>query len=330
MKTLHAKSPCCRGKIYHFGNRRKQCAFCRRTWRIRKRKRGRKRHRINKDLLVRTLIERQTLKQQVRDNYSSLFTLRRRFRNSLKWITSKPREYSLSSTQLILLADGLWFRFKRQDWILYLMAIKSIEDNKAILLDPILLPGKESYENWDYTISTIPERLRSQIKAFVSDNFTCAKKIAQQYHWVHQLCHFHLIAQLQIRRGKRKPSIAGRNTRETIYLSIREALETSNKQDLRGLKVRLEELSIFPECPKRLRFIVCQFLRSIDLYRTYLYNPDLDLPTTTSAIEAVGKKIRQISRTISTPEALRLWTTAFVRLNPIVTCNGKINQIKLS
>ena len=42
MHSWHAKSPCCRAKIHHFGSRRHQCSYCKRTWRIRNKRRGRK------------------------------------------------------------------------------------------------------------------------------------------------------------------------------------------------------------------------------------------------------------------------------------------------
>src|SRR3990167_1503103 len=53
MKKLHAKSPCCRARVVKFGARRRQCAFCKKTWRLRKKKRGRSRLRGNSPLLLR-------------------------------------------------------------------------------------------------------------------------------------------------------------------------------------------------------------------------------------------------------------------------------------
>lgn len=325
MKTLHTKSPCCQGKIHRFGNRRRQCSFCGKTWRIRKKKRGRKHRRINKNLLVKALLERQSLIHQMRSNYSSLAALRQRFRKALIWITQQSREYTFEN-KLILIADGLWFCFRKQDWVLYLMAIKPVDDSRATLIDPVLLAGKESYENWNYAISTIPTEVRSQIRAFVSDNFRGAKRLANHYQWIHQLCHFHLIAQLQIRRGRRKSIIAGRSIREKIYLNIREALETSDKQYLKVLKTRLKRLVRSPKCPGKMRLITNEFLRSIDWYRTYLLYPKLNLPTTTNTIEATGKIIRQVSRTINSPKALQVWAIAIIRLRDTATCNGRNNQ----
>src|SRR5262245_25383655 len=55
MPTLHAKSPCCRAAIRHFGGKRRQCRACLRTWTLRPRRRGRPKRRINKLLLRRVM-----------------------------------------------------------------------------------------------------------------------------------------------------------------------------------------------------------------------------------------------------------------------------------
>lgn len=47
-----------------------------------------------------------------------------------------------------LVGDGLWFRFKRIDWVIYLMAVKPAHDTRAYFLDPVLLVGRERYEGW--------------------------------------------------------------------------------------------------------------------------------------------------------------------------------------
>ena len=186
MKTLHEKSPCCRGKIYRFGNRRRQCSFCGRTWSVWNRRRGKKPRRRDKNLLVKILLERKTFNHQIRKNTSVLIeTLRQRFRKVLSWFVNQPRKEIFPSGNLILLADGFWFRFKKEDWVLYLMALKSIKEDKAVILDPILLPEKESYENWNQVIETIPREVKTRIKAFVSNNFRASKKLVKKHKWVH-------------------------------------------------------------------------------------------------------------------------------------------------
>jgi hypothetical protein len=323
MKSLHTKSPCCRGKIYRFGNRRRQCAVCGKTWRIRRKRKGRKSYRINKQLLRRVLLEGRSLKQEFRKEYSSLSNLYYRFRQSLEWFTRQPRNYQFNSEQLILLADGLWFQFNKEKWVLFLMALKPTDDNKAILFDPILLEGGESYDNWQAVLSTIPEEAKKRIVVFVSDDFRASDRLVKERSLIHQLCHFHLIAQLQIRRGRRKSTVEGRNIREDIYQSIRQALITTDKKELEQLQLTLQKLIRHPVCPRKLKMMVNQFLRSINHYRAYLIYPELNLPNTTNAIESTGNLIRNVASTLNTPKALYLWSKALIRLRSEITCNGK-------
>lgn len=327
MNTQHTKSSCCRASIRRYGGRRRQCLRCHRTWRIYQKRKGRKRCRINKNLLWRTLIEKETLKQQARrNNHLSVAVLRYRFRKTLNWFVKQPRKDFFPVGHSILVVDGLWFNFAKKDWVLYLMAIKPIQNNKAILFNPVLLLGKENYQNWKQTIQTISPELRKRIKVFVSDGFRGSKKLARQNKWVHQRCHFHLIAQLQIRRGRRKSNLAGRSIREKIYLSVREALETTDKQRLKFLKEHLKRLASHSKCPRKMQMIVHEFLKEIKSFRAYLIYPKFNLPATTNAIEATGKTIRHLTRNLNTPKSLQLWATAFVKSHPIITCNGKNYQ----
>jgi hypothetical protein len=203
------------------------------------------------------------------------------------------------------------------------MALKPVNDSLAYLLEPLILPGGESYENWKKAIESIDSSLRKQIKAFVSDDFRASQRLSEKYGWIHQLCHFHLIAYLQVRRGRRKSGLLGATIREKVYQDIREALETSNPERLIELKRDLIHLTTKKSCPQSIRMIVHEFLRKIDSYRAYQIHPELHLPHTTNAVETIGKLIRRISRNLRTPSALRRWVITFVRLRHIVQCNGK-------
>lgn len=323
MKSLHTKSPCCRGKIYNHGNRRRQCVLCGKTWTIRPKRKGRKSYRINKQLLRRVLLEGRSLKQVFRKEYTALPNLYYRFRQSLEWLSRQPRRYHFCSNKLILVADGLWFQFNKEKWVLFLMALKPTDDNKATLLDPVLLEGGESYDNWQTVLSTIPEEAKERIVALVSDDFRASDRLAKEYCWIHQLCHFHLIAQLQIRRGKRKSTVEGRNVREDIYQAVRRALITTDEKELEQLQLTLQKLTRHPICPKKLKMIVNQFLRSINHYRAYLIYPELNLPNTTNTIESTGNLIRKSTSTLNTPKSLYLWAKALIRLRSEITCNRK-------
>ena len=56
------------------------------------------------------------------------------------------RVLRLPTGPLVLLLDGLYFRFQGKDWVLYVMAVKPCRQNRAVFLDPVLLPGRENMQ----------------------------------------------------------------------------------------------------------------------------------------------------------------------------------------
>jgi hypothetical protein len=327
---MHAKSACCQAPVHRFGRRRRQCSRCKRTWRPRPRRRGRPRVRQDPGLLDLVLREHQSLRSLARQRYGiTPQALGYRFRRLLHAATSVPRKHRYSPGALVLLTDGLWFRFQRQPWVLYLMAIKSCRQNRAIFLDPVLLQGREEVRHWRRVFRTISPALTRRIRAVVCDNLRGMKRLVRRQGWVLQLCHFHLISQLQARRGRRKPNLPGATMRELAYRLVRQALELPEGPRLFRVLQRLRRWPSQP-CPsRRLRMVVREFLRERDSFRAYRLYPDLDLPATTNAVEAMGRLIRDLARharNFRSPQALQHWAVAFVRRRPEITCNGKHSQ----
>lgn len=248
--------------------------------------------------------------------------MRKRFRHALRKFVAAPARPHLPQGPLTLLGDGMWIRFGKERLVLYLLAVKSPRTKRAYFFDPVLLPGKESGIQWEQAIATIPEALLRRINSLVSDGFRGAKRIARERDWALQRCHFHLIAQLQIRRGWIKYRLTGRRVREAIYQAVREALITPDPQILRTLLRRLRRLSDHPDCPRKLRMMAREFLREIDAFRAYRIHPGLHLPTTTNTVECMVKLIRVRIRPLSTPQALLQWSTAYIRLQRSLVCNG--------
>lgn len=324
MHTRHAKSPCCRAPWRHYGARRRQCHRCGRTWRVYRRKRGRKSRRYDRQLLRRTFREHLTLAAQA-GRYRTLApaAVYKRFQRSAAYLAAQSAPRLRLPGALVLLADALWYTFARRAWTLYLLALKPCRQRRAYLLDPVLRPGSERYDNWAAVLRRIPPDHAAGIRALVSDDFRPAAQLVGERGWVHQLCHFHLIARLQIRRGRRKPGIVGQSLREAIYRNVRTALATASRRRVRVMQRRLTRNAADPRCPRALRMIVRQFLRQLPAYRAYRTHPTLRLPHTTGAVEAVGRLVRRSTRSVRTPAALQRWATACLRLNPTVTCNGK-------
>jgi len=331
MKTLHAKSPCCGAKIYRFGSRRRQCSHCKHTWRIRRKKRGRKPWRASPRFLQAVLLQRRTLKSLAPRTGLTPQALSHRFRQAVHQFVSRPRALRVPAGPLVLLIDGLYFRFNRRPWVLYLMGLKPCHQNRAIFLDPLLFPGREEVSRWSEAINTVPVRLHKRIRALVSDQIRGITSLAVHKGWVLQLCHFHLISQLQGNRGRRKRKVAGRNMRELCYQLARQALELPDGPKLQRVLERLKKVARQPGGPARVRMVVREFLRRTDQFRAYRKYPHLDLPTTTGTVEAMGRIVRDLmrqTRSIRSPQALQMWATALIRLRPKVMCNGKHFQPK--
>ena len=123
MNILHGKSPCCQAKIYKFGGKRKQCSFCKKTWSIRQKKRGRKTKRANPDLLDKILGKGQRV-SHLADRKGSVGqpALSYRFKKAM---AAKLRANKYPIGWLMLIADALWFELDGRRWTLYLFAVRS-------------------------------------------------------------------------------------------------------------------------------------------------------------------------------------------------------------
>jgi len=323
MKILHAKSPCCRGRINRFGKRRRQCSICKHTWRIRQKSRGRKRKRLDRRLVHRVLIEHLTFQHHCRKGAISQSGFSKRFSKAIHSdpkLKARPR---FPSGPYALLGDGLYFKFKRKDWVMYIMAVKPIRSHRAFFLDPVLLEGKECYERWRVALATIPSEVKKHVKAFVSDGFRGSKLIAREHGWIHQRCHFHLLMALIRRHGRRSYRTRGADVREKLLGVVRILLTASDDMVLRKQTLKARRLISHPLCPPWIRIQTVEFLRTLDDFRAYLIHSELNLPATNNSIESSGKIIRKATSTARTPQSVLLRATAFLRLRKSITCNGK-------
>jgi hypothetical protein len=227
---------------------------------------------------------------------------------------------------LVLVLDGLYFRFRKKDWVLYVMAVKPCHQNRAVFLDPVLQPGRENMQGWSQAFKTIPAHIRRRIRASVSDEISGIIKLGTGHGWIVQLCHFHLISRLQNCRGRRNRRLEDRPLREALYQHVRQALELPDGPRLQTVLKKLRHLVRKAKGLRVMRMIVREFLRRIDHFRAYRKYPEWDLPTTTGTLEAMNHRVRDLmrqTRSLSSPQALRLWATALIRIRPNVMCNGK-------
>jgi hypothetical protein len=302
-----------------------------RTWRIRPKKRGRRPLRIDDRLVGRVLLDQRSLTQIARRRRLTRQAISHRFLRALQArFECSPAAKTLGS-DFILLADGLWFRFKGRPWVLYLMALRPIEAAEATFVDPLLIEGPERKQAWQRAMETLSSDRRLKIRALVGDKFTGCRSIAEENGWVLQLCHFHLLAQLKARLGKR-PSFKARMLRSEAYRLVKRALTTIDGKELSWIIYCLRALITEAAMPVAYRRAVKGFLRHMDHYHAYLAYPNLRLPRTNNSAEAMGRRIRGLinrTRGLSTPESLRLWATEQVRLHPRIACRPTDLSTKL-
>lgn len=324
MVSRHAKSPCCRAGIRRFGHRRRQCAACKRTWRIRPKKRGRRRKRLSKALLSKVFLERYSVRLLPHRRFA-LPVLWHRFRGALRRLVAKKPAHDIPAGLLVLLIDGVWFRFKRQPWVLYQVALKPCDSKIASFLDPILIPGRESAGRWRTVLAAIPPELKARIVALVVDDIRGMRRITKENGWALQLCHVHLIRRMQIQRTMLGHSLRAGPVRMEMYHLVRRILEQPGGPALERDITKLTELAKTPGIPVRIQALMREFLVSISYYRSYLMRPLMHIPFTTNAVESMGGIIRDMlrrSRAGSSPRALQLWATTLTRMRSPITCNG--------
>ena len=324
MYTLHEKSPCCRAKIYKFGNKRRQCSFCKKTWRVWPKKRGAKLSRPRRNLLRKVLVEKQSLFSAKLNRISLTEAARSvRLRRSMEQFLNNTTPNRAPSGKLILLIDALWFRFKKERRAMYLMALRSVNGDRVIFLDHVLMAGRENHDDWSQIVDAIPARVKNRIVAMVSDGFRGNSRIAKSHNWILQRCHFHLFSQLQVNRGrwKKMPKL---KLREQICETMRKILAT--KTHLLKYLNELIRLLNRRDCPRRLHAIGVELIRHHQEFRAYLNFPKLNLPNTTNSVESMNKIIRTGCRHLRTPKSLILRSKCLIRMRKTITCKPKIFQ----
>lgn len=325
MAPIHAKSPCCNALVRRFGMRRRQCADCKRTWSIRKKKRGPKRIRTARPLVERVLTHGYTLKQEAL-HFPGLSRsgIAKRFAHELTRIAGTPLR--LPRGPYVLVVDGVYFKFGRREWVLYLMAVKPLSSHRMYFLEPMLIKGRETIAAWEQVVSTIPPHIKKQIRGLVSDGLRGFQGLSAHHGWIHQRCHFHLLSSLVRGKGKRRYLTRGSGVRDDILKAVRIMLADEPSAKCMRARRALTRYIIDSQCPAYVRKHILEFFERERDFRAYLTHPKFNLPTTTNAMESSGRLVRKAARTARTPESLRLRAVAFLKLKKSVTCNGSRTQ----
>lgn len=329
MHTQHRETLCPHRIIHKHGVRRKRCAQCGKTWMRWKRKRGPKPRKKRRKALENTFQSKFTLVQQALKSHANYAAFTARHRLCLHALHKQSWDIDIlpKRGKLILIIDAKWFSFKRKRYTVYLLALRPVNKETASFMPPVLCRGDESAADWRKAIDkSIPPQLRKRVCALVSDSFIGVETIAKEQDLQLQRCHFHLYSRFQPLLGRNKTTVSFRLGRQQIYRTVRLFLETTDPKSLYTARDAIRRCGKNNECPVRIRRILRELLRREDEFRTYLFCPELRLPSTTNTMENMNSQLDDLLRRckgISSPSALLLWIHAFVRFHPTVKCRPK-------
>lgn len=325
MNKKHAKSPCCQGKVIKFGERRRQCCTCRKTWRIRQKKTGRKKKRVQGDLAA------SFLKNQRLSSYSlalksgrSEDVMNRKMRISLdKLVLNTPYSKLPTKSPLVVIADAMIQQVENKLFSVYFILVKTTESSKAIIAPPYFEEGAESCIGWKNAFYSLPKPVSKGIKVVVSDGHLGLKSLALRNGWLIQRCQFHLLASLQGRRSKSRFS-RHREVGEAVFTLVKDVINNPIEEDIRTSIDQLKKIMADTSSPG-LRRLLRGFLKRYKQFRTFIDYPELNLPRTSNSAESMVGCVRSLLRRTKgfrSIGSLKLWIEGLIKCKKHIICNG--------
>ena len=318
MNKLHEKSPCCNASIRLFGERRRQCSLCHKTWRVWKCKRGRKSKRLN----VRSLFK--YFDGELKNTQLQKKTVSVRLRSLLKKFNQEEPWPEIPQGPLIMVADGLIEYFEGKKYTVYFLLFRSIFSSKAVIFPPFMNAGGETCGGWHKALGQIPKKISQRIKAAVCDGHSGLISFIKRHYWILQRCHFHLL-----HRIAHCASFGRLNKTGGIGLKVKRLTEVVLYQEnSEAIYLALEALKkIFRETKSRnFRTVIAGFLSHNKDFRSYLEYPEYFLPTTSNSAEFLNGLIRNLqyrARGFRTPHSFFEWVIGLCKYQKTVTCRGK-------
>lgn len=325
MEKIQAKSSCCGGKIIRFGERRRRCLACKKTWRIRKKKRGRKTFRVSSNFLKFYLDNKTPSLYALarKGNRLSEDQLNRRLIRSLQRFVVDTPWPAIPEGELIAIADAMIITIDHKTFTFYFILLRPINSIKAIITPFYCKEGSESWLGWQEAFRLLTIETKASVCALVSDGHNGLISVAKQQGWIIQRCNFHIIAKIQGRRSRWARS-RHREMGEKLYQLLNIILTNRNEIIVQNALLELFSIRLIIGSPQ-LKLYLSGFLRHYEQYRSYLIYPKLHLPRTSNSAESLIGQIRKLcnrAHGFRTLSSLTLWITALVKFRKIVTCNG--------
>lgn len=228
------------------------------------------------------------------------------------------------SGDLIAIADAKVKLIERRWYAVYVVLLRPVEGDDAVISKPLIRLGKEVTDGWYAALDMLPENVHKRVQVLVSDGHRGLMSYARRSGWKVQRCHFHLIASIQGRRS-RGPRSMHQQEGARLYRLVTEIITASESTNLLPLISEIEALG-WETTSAQLRKVISGFVTNVDDYRTYLRHPELRLPATSNTAESCIGTIHELchrARGFRTPESFTSWIEALVKVRRTVKCNPR-------
>lgn len=330
MEVIRQKSTCCAASVRRFGGKRRQCAACKRTWRIRPARRGpkvqRSRQRAGKALL-------EEYRTNIVGSIAAWAAGSKQLPRTMQKRAARARDRVILAQETdcvhtclephILLADALVQRFKGKEYTTYLILVRSLTSDKAQVCCVRTIRGCESGAGWQAAFMALPAAMKEQTAALVCDGHRGLTGLAQRYGWTLQRCCFHVLKELNKNmRLWRKASPEVYTVHELVHTVLESA---DDEKVMRTLDILTAYTYTTPR--KEVASIIRGLVRHFRDYRSYIYHAELHLPATNNTCECSFRRVRAIqskARGWRTPQSHTAWVRYILTSTPHIHCREGI------
>ena len=325
MNKKHEKSVCCRARYVRFGVRRRQCVSCKRTWRVWRKKLGRKRKRGATEF-VENFLNREiaSLSSLARKRGYSESYVQKKLKRSRDSFILKTAWSPMPEGGLIAIADAVVELVEKRWRTVHLILVRQISGDSAVILPPFIRNGTETCDGWRQAFEQAPREVLARIQALVCDGHRGLVNEGHWRKWVMQRCHFHLLARIQSRRSRWQIA-RHKEEAETIFKNIHLVLENDDKKEIAKALNLLEEIGWLSTSPE-IRKVLSGFVNNYVEFRSYLIHPKLNLPTTNNTAESLASSIADLKhrmRGFPTMESFTQWIIALLKFKKTLKCRGR-------
>lgn len=215
---------------------------------------------------------------------------------------------------------------------LYGVLLRPVRGDEATLAVLLARPEWECAAGWTAALLALPAPVRRRLVGATIDEHAGLRKALREHGGNPgtalpiQWCHFHCLAQLLFRLGRktvRRDPVTAR-----VWETARRLLDEPRAAARAGLCRVLRALERHPDCPPRTQTAIAWFLPRVPRVTVCFRYPRRRLPATTGTAESVGELLRKFLERVR-PRSLGTLQEAcqlFQRLHPTLRCTAKLHR----